>query len=192
VRDAPEKSAGRGLFLSARGVRSGAFLCRYSGAVRDVASLPAAETAPRTHMLRLRGSSRIVDGLPLASRLVRRSGGEWAPASAESDDWCCGYAALANAARSEAGANARMIFLPDDTAWRAALPEGERGRSLPRALAQLLPTAAFLVAKRDLQPLEEIKARQQTWSQEQLLAAWLTRASRSGTTSTPSTPHDAP
>lgn len=119
--------------------------------------LPLPSELPRTHMLRVKGSDDILDGLPLAQRLVRARGGEWVPA--DEADACEGYGSLANSA-PKAKANARIVFLPDDSAWRreyAAKHEGvATPASLPRCLAGMLPKAAYLVATRTLQPLEQV------------------------------------
>jgi hypothetical protein len=114
---------GRGLFAK-QGFAAGAFIARYSGEPLNTRTLPPAEQRPRTHMLRVPGTHDIIDGRPLADRLVRCRGGRgkaaWQPA--DSADLCQGYASLANAAPTDLGANVRMVFLPDDTALPGVRP----------------------------------------------------------------------
>lgn len=152
---------GRGLFAK-QGFAAGAFIARYSGEPLNTRTLPPAEQRPRTHMLRVPGTHDIIDGRPLADRLVRCRGGRgkaaWQPA--DSADLCQGYASLANAAPTDLGANVRMVFLPDDTALPGVRPAGYDAASAPerlkRDLVDLLPRGAYLVAKRDLPPNTEI------------------------------------
>jgi hypothetical protein len=149
-----ETERGRALVLKERGAAKGAILARYSGEQLNVRTL--SKELIRTHMLRIIGTDVILDGLPLAQRLVRQRGGEWLPA--DPADVSLGYASLANSAPA-LQANARMIFLPDDTI-QGCRPDGYDAAAapsrLPRCRAEVLPRAAYLVATRALQPLEEI------------------------------------
>ena len=156
IRDA--QGRGRGLFLCARGAQKGSFLARYGGVDRDTRTLPPASELPRTHMLRVPGSQQILDGRPVAEALVRaRDGtGTWVPTDAAGAGE--GYGSLANSA-SRLKANAKMVFVVDDLV-EGVRPQGYNALSAPaklhRDLANLLPRAAYLVALRPLQPLEEI------------------------------------
>lgn len=153
---------GRGLFLL-RGAKQGAYIARYSGVRRTTSTLPPAEQLPRTHMLRVRGSDDVLDGRPLADGLVKLKGSkQWTPSNPEDADQ--GYASLANSVASEAKANARIVFLPDDTAPGVRKPDYDAAAApqrLNRALAELLPRGAYLVAKRDIAPFEEVVWRYQ-------------------------------
>jgi len=156
VRDA--QGRGRGLFLSSQGAQKGSFLARYGGVDRDTRTLPPASEVPRTHMLRVPGSQQILDGRPVAEALVRaRDGtGTWVPTDAAGMRE--GYGSLANSA-SRLKANAKMVFVVDDLV-EGVRPQGYSALTAPaklhRDLANLLPRAAYLVALRPLQPLEEI------------------------------------
>ena len=94
-------------------------------------------------MLRLRdGTDIVVDGLELAEGLHKcKRTGTWRPLEPELFRWS--YAALANAAKSEKEANARMVFLPNDNGSAAA--------------AKLLPPVPFLIASKPLRAGEEVR-----------------------------------
>jgi hypothetical protein len=158
IRDAG--AYGRGLFVASQPLRKGALIARYDGVLHTALTLPPG--APRTHMIRLQDSHFVLDGRPLADGLLRGRNGAWRPAAA--DDACKGYASLANSsAYTDKEANARMVFLRDYgvPAAAALAADGADGapavpRPLNRALASLLPRGAFLVAKHDLAPGEEV------------------------------------
>jgi len=156
---------GRGLFLT-QGVKAGGFIARYSGVTRTIRTLPDVALLPRTHMMRVRGSHDIIDGRPLSDRLSKRSSGIWLPV--DPAELRQGYAALANASATEADANAKMVFLPDDS-LAGVRPDGYDAAVAPlklkRDLVNLLPRSAFLVAKRDIAAFEEVKWHYQ-WSKE--------------------------
>lgn len=131
---------GRGVFVT-RDMPAGAVLLRYDGERKSVASLP--QNAPRTHMLRLRGTDDVIDGLDLADNLFKCARtGLWKPL--EPERFCWSYGALANAATTEGEANARLVFLTNDTTKASA------------AAAKLFAPIPFLVAKRKVVAGEEV------------------------------------
>ena len=166
VRDGP---LGRGLFVGAEELPAHTVLARYGGARGTARTLPPGHVG--THTLRLAGSEATVDGRPLADALVRSPGrSTWLPPPCAAPDLKA-YGALANAAATEKGANAKLVVLPDTTSVG--------GGDVKRALADVLPkevrrrgrvgvccvthaaTQAFLVAKRALAPGEEVLWRYQ-------------------------------
>jgi hypothetical protein len=162
---------GRGLF-AARHFRAGALVARFTGDVYCASSLP--DGLACTHMLRLPGSDDVVDGRRLADALVRepaqggggRGGGRgggaarprcWRPR--RKADLSAGYACMANASATHRAASTAVLFVIDDMAT-GVRPEGYDAAAAPAPLcaeaARVLPKAAYLVARRDLRPGEEV------------------------------------
>jgi hypothetical protein len=163
---------GRGLF-AARHFRTGALVARFTGDTHCASSLP--DGLPCTHMLRLPGSDDVVDGRRLADALVREplesSGPRGGPRSwrpRRKADLTEGYACMANAAPTHRAANTAVLFVIDDMA-DGVRPAGYDAAAAPAPLcaeaARVLPKAAYLVARRDLRPGEEV-----TWFYQVALA----------------------
>jgi hypothetical protein len=144
---------GRGLFVAGKPLPAGALIAAYGGELQNARALPAG--TPHTHVLRLQGTDDAVNGLTVANGLVRGADGVWRPASAA--DARAGYASLANAARTEKEANAKMVFVRNFGAAAVAAADGSvQVRAAGRALADLLPPGAYLMAKRPLVAHEEV------------------------------------
>ncbi len=145
VRNAGE--CGRGLFV-ARAFPAGAFITPYGGKLYTVTTLPPG--APKSHMLRVPGTHQVIDGRALADDLGYLAPFRyWLPKTPAHR--LSGYASLSNAVDTPAQANAQMEYLDDDTA------EAPGGGALSREARALRPKIAFLVAKRDLLPGEEVR-----------------------------------
>lgn len=128
----------RGLFARTS-IAENTYLARYDGA-------PLMETdvgdMTESHMLRVPGSSLIIDAKPLADCLVYDKERDLC-LPGHPDLYKYSYAGLANAADTENEANARMVFCVNDYL------EAKEQRDLS-------PPVAFLVAKRALEPGEEV------------------------------------
>ena len=99
-----------------------------------------------------------------ARALVRVPGSEhdWQPPPGASR--ATGYACMSNSCDTVAEANSTVVFLVDDTG-PGIRPKGYDPRNAPTRLnaeaSSILPLAAYLLAKRDIKPGEEIRWRYQ-------------------------------
>lgn len=144
--------AGRGLFVTAA-MPAGAVITEYAGS--DAAIVPHKRRDPVSHMLRVPGEARVIDGWAAAQVLTfEPESAQWRPPPA----WQCGLGALANAAARRADANAVLVWAPDDRAAAAAAAGAAAPvmQRIPRDVWAVLPRAAFLVARRSLVAGEEV------------------------------------
>lgn len=143
---------GRGLFANKRFER-GDVICAYDGRMLDV--VDARKLKVKTHVMRLAGTQFAVDGWPLARALrFDPADGKWWPEDPE--EYELGWAFMANSSAGTGDANARTLSLIDDRAVRRADYDPELQTPLPKAMRDILPRRAYLVAEKTIRKGEEI------------------------------------
>jgi hypothetical protein len=160
IKDAPGgcKQLGRALY-AARPFAAGELVARFSGQTLHADGIMAWRSC--SHMLRCPGSDMVIDGHKLAQALVRVPGerGSWKPSGkGRWGDPALGFACMANSAPKQV-ASAAVRFLCDDTG-EGVRPAGfvptPGVDKLKTEAVRVLPSAAYLVARRDLRAGEEI------------------------------------
>lgn len=144
---------GKGLFAN-KALRPGDVICPYDGQLIS-SSDAQSKSRVKTHMLKLVGSSLIVDGLLLAQELsFDKTDQKYWPR--DIDMWDSGFGSIANSSAGSGSANAKMIFLFDDRDIRAGDYDPETQQRLPNRVIDLMNTRAYLVASEDIAKNEEI------------------------------------
>jgi hypothetical protein len=129
---------GRGLFAGVR-FKRGEVITLYGGEL--LTAQKAKEITDHSYMLRISDSLYCIDGSQFANRITEREGDRYLPLPADVDAGVQGAGSLANDARSDANANAKLEF--------KVLGGRKEG-------AKLLPRVPMLVAMRDITAGEEI------------------------------------
>ena len=142
---------GKGLFAN-RAFAVGSVLCAYDGAL--ITTSQANDGRAQTHMLRLKDTDLVVDGLPLSRRLrFDRVAQRFFPEFVE--DWDQGWACIAN---SSAGgvSNAKLVQVRDDRHNREEGYDPLTQANLPPSITNQMLPRAFLVASRPIEKHDEI------------------------------------
>lgn len=142
---------GSGLF-AAKNLEIGQVICPYDGALLSTSQ--ANDGRAQTHMIRLKDTDLVVDGLPMSRRLkYNRVQKRYWPEFIE--DWDQGWACMAN---SSAGAvsNSKMIQVRDDRDHRQDSYDPLLQTALPPRITNQMNPRAYLVASKPIAAHEEI------------------------------------
>jgi len=142
---------GKGLFAN-RNLAVGEVICAYDGAL--ITTSQANDGRPQTHMLRLKDTDFVVDGIGMSRRIrYDRLAERYWPEYFE--DWDQGWACMS---RSSAGdlSNATMIQVRDDRHNREQDYDELLQSKLPPSITNQMLPRGFLVAARPIAADEEI------------------------------------
>lgn len=141
----------KGLFAN-KALDVGDVICAYDGTL--LTSSEATDGRPQTHMLRLRDTDFVMDGLPLSRRLRwERSSKRFWPEYVE--DWEQGFACIANSSAGSVS-NAKLVQVRDDRHNREDGYDPKTQANLPPSITNQMLPRAYLVVSRPTAKDEEI------------------------------------